>query len=477
MGKFPPTHAGLAAMLQASGITLSDEQLAQLWRYHQLLHERTDDGDLTRLRAFDTMVSLHYVDCLLVAQKLAGRLPSPLLDIGSGAGLPGVPLKIGSPSTTVICNEMRAKRIAFIDEAIQTCGLQGISTWHATLGHHFDDAVGGVFTRAFEKIPVTLTRVRRMVQPGGLAIFMKGPNCDDEIAEAQASFASTWRLRDDLAYDIPFTTHRRRLVTFERLADPTEVGRRKTRRIESGSNDAMRTWRDLLTGKGIRKHGLALVAGSKLVPEVLRDFEHLCVELLVPLGTEHVVAEASADLPVALLAPDLFRELDQFGTKGPLVVVRAPQPRPWPGTLQGATLAVPFQDPENVGAVLRSAAALGVREVVLTREAASPFHPKAVRAGGLAAWRLNLWSGASLAEVAAALPAEQLVALSAEGTPLQKFVFPDDFLLLPGVEGPGLPADLRAQSVAIGMADGSESLNGPVAVAIALYRWGSQSAE
>ncbi len=471
MGKYPPTQAGLAAMLQASGITLSDAQLGQLWQYHQLLHARNDDGDLTRLRAFDTMVSLHYVDCLLVAQKLAGRLPSPLLDIGSGAGLPGIPLKIGSPATTVICNEMRAKRIAFIDESIQTCGLQGISTWHATLGHHFDDAVGGVITRAFEKIPVTLTRVRRMVQPGGLAIFMKGPNCDDEIAEAQRAFGTSWALRDDLAYDIPFTTHRRRLVTFERLRDPTEVQRRKTRHIESGSNDAMRTWRDLLTGKGIRKHGLAIVAGSKLVPEVLRDYGHVCVELLVPLGTEHVIPEAAEELPVALLAPELFRELDQFGTKGPLVVVRAPPPRPWPGTLLGATLAVPFQDPENVGAVLRSAAALGVREV------ASPYHPKAVRSGGLAAWRLNLWSSAGVAEVAAAVPSEQLVALSAEGTALQHFVFPDDFLLLPGLEGPGLPADLRAQAVSIGMADGNESLNGPVAVAVALFRWGSQESE
>jgi 16S rRNA (guanine527-N7)-methyltransferase len=318
---------------------------------------------------------------------------------------------------------------------------------------------------------VTLQRVRKMVPPGGLCVFMKGPNCDAEIAEARATLGSMWQLEDDFAYDIPMTSHHRRLVVFRRLEDPREVQRRRSRPIEAASNPSFKVWQDLLSGRGVRKHGLALVAGSKLVPEVLRDFGHLCVELLVAQGTEHVPAEAEADLAVAVLAPALHQQLDVHGTRGPLVVVRAPAIAPWLGVPQGAVLAVPFQDPENVGAVLRSAAALGVNEAILLREAASPLHPKAVRAGGLAALRMTLWQGPSLAEFAAAVPPQQLVALSAEGTPLPQFRYPEAFVLLPGVEGQGLPAGLRAHSVSIPMADGCESLNGATAAALALYAW------
>lgn len=475
MSKFAPSQSNLQKMLQSSDLSLPDEAVRQLWAYHQLLHLRNDDGDLTRLRAFDTMVSLHYVDCLLVAKKIGAQLPSPLLDIGSGAGLPGIPLKIALPQVEVVCCEMRARRIAFIDEAIAHCGLKGARTWHQTLGSGFTDKVGGIITRAFEKIPVTLQRVAQMVPPGGVAVFMKGPNCDEEIADANRSLSRSWRLRSDEAYDIPMTTHRRRLVVYVRLDDPLELVRRRSREIDAERNDAFRVWSDLLTGKGVRKHGLALIAGSKLVPEVLRDYPHLCVELLVPKGTDRVPTEAAADLPVAVLAPSLHKALDVSGTAGPLVVVRADAPRPWAGLPTDAVLAVPFQDPENVGAVLRSAAALGVQDVVLLRDAASPFHPKALRAGGLAALKLTLWQGGSLSELAAGLGPERIVALSAEGTPLPAFNFPaDGFVLVPGIEGPGLPQELRAAAVAIPMSEGTESLNGATAAALALYEWSTR---
>jgi 16S rRNA (guanine527-N7)-methyltransferase len=271
------------------------------------------------------------------------------------------------------------------------------------------------------------------------------------------------------------TTHRRRLVVYRRLDDPLELVRRRSRDIDAERNDSFRQWSELLTGKGVRKHGQAIVAGSKLVPEVLRDYPHLCVELLVARGTDRVPAEAPPELPVAVLAPALLKALDVSGTGGPLVVVRAEAPRPWSGLPSDAVLAVPFQDPENVGAVLRSAAAMGVQEVILLKDAASPFHPKALRAGGLAALRLTLWQAGSLSDLAAGLGPERVVALSAEGTPLPSFSFPPEgFVLVPGVEGPGLPSELRSGSVAIPMSEGTESLNGATAAALALYEWSTR---
>ena len=95
---------------------------------------------------------------------------------------------------------------------------------------------------------------------------------------------------------------------------------------------------------------------------------------------------------------------------------------------------VPFQDPENVGAVVRSAAAFGAAQVILLAESAHPFHPKALRASGGAALAVILREGPSLSEIPDELP---ILSLSAEGTPLQEAEFPPAFGLLAGMEGPG----------------------------------------
>ena len=462
-------------MLAASGVAIDGPKLDQLWRYHQLLRERNDDGDLTRLRAFATMVSLHYADCLLAAHHCADLVPSVVMDIGSGAGFPGIPLQIVRPDVQVVLCEMRARRVQFLQDAVTTLGLRS-SVLHRTLNRHSQVECGGVISRAFEKIAVTLQRVAAIVPTDGVAIFLKGPNCPPEIAEASSLLARGWRLERDAQYPIPLTTHRRHLVVFRRLHDAQEVHSRRPRTIEAPTNADFRKFTELLTGRGIRKHGLALLSGAKLVAEALADFPHHCAELLVTTAMDRLPAEAAADLPVTVLAPALHRDLDVSGTGGPLLVIKAPTPAPAPADLQGVALAVPFQDPENVGAVLRSATAFGVQDVILLKEAASPFHPKALRAGGLAALRMRLWRAGSIEEFAALLPADRLVALSAEGTPLPHFEFPEHFVLLAGMEGPGLPEALRVHAVAIPMADGCESLNGATAAAIALYEWATRAA-
>lgn len=476
MTRFAPTQDGLKQMLQASKIELPEAQLRQLWTFHQLLRERNDDGDLTRLRAFESMVTLHYVDCLFVAQKLGHKLPSPILDIGSGAGFPGIPLKIALPELQVILGEGRVRRIQFMNDAIELLGLAGIQTWHGKVWSQFPLPVQGTISRALERIPVTLQRTRHFVPPGGLCVFMKGPNCDDEIAEAKAALGNAFALEDDIAYRLPMSTHDRRLVTFRRLDDPTETQRRRTRAIDSDANEGFRTLKSLLEPRGVKKDGTCLIAGKKLVPEVLRDFPHRCVELIVPRTLEHVPDDVPPDLAVTALAPGLFNQLDVSGTGAPIVRVRVGDMPTWTGEVSGCVLAIPFQDPENVGAVLRTAAAFGVTDVVLTKEAASPWSFKALRAGGTAALRLNLWRAGTVAELAAQNGA-QLVTLSADGAPIDSVELPANFVLLPGVEGPGLPAELRPTALAIPMAGGTESLNAATATAIALYTWYAKSGE
>ena len=145
--------------------------------------------------------------------------------------------------------------------------------------------------------------------------------------------------------------------------------------------------------------------------------------------------------------------------------------RPTDRAPDGCSLLVPFQDPENVGAVIRTAAALAVDRIIMLSESANPFHPKAVRASAGTVLSAPLLQGPALAELPPHLP---VVTLSASGRPIDQSPFPESCFLLPGMEGPGLPPQWRVNAVAIPMAPGVESLNAAVATAIALYEWRQQ---
>ena len=134
----------------------------------------------------------------------------------------------------------------------------------------------------------------------------------------------------------------------------------------------------------------------------------------------------------------------------------------------GCSLLIPFQDPENVGAVIRCAAAFDVQRIIVLSESANPFHPKAIRTSAGAVFSARLFEGPSLDMLSQDLP---VIALSSSGRPLAGMRFPESFYLLTGMEGPGLPPRLQADAVAIPMAAGVESLNAAVATAIALYEW------
>lgn len=245
-------------------------------------------------------------------------------------------------------------------------------------------------------------------------------------------------------------------------------GRCRERVVESPSNEAFKTLRQTLTGKGIRKEGKAVLAGPKFIAEVVDRRRDHCLAWITDARD---TGTPPAGLECWRLARPLFDEIDVAGTGGPLLLVRVPEfaawdaSAPWP---DGCTLFVPFQNPDNVGAVIRSAAAFGVRRVVLLEEAAHPFHPKAIRAAGPAVFQVELMTGPSIRELRSRdVP---LYSLSGEGSPLGEAVFPARFGLVPGVEGPGLPEELRGQHcLSIPMAPGVESLNATVATAVALY--------
>ncbi len=209
-----PGPDALESILKRCGIVLDAGQVERLWRYHRMLRQANAELNLTRIHNFENMVLKHYVDSLLVLRYV--DLPDPLIDMGSGPGLPGIPLKIARPGVRMILAEPRGARVAFLRDVCERLGLLGIEVYSRKLGPDFPETAGGVISRAVGPIPETLDRVGPWMTGGGKVIFMKGPRCDPEVAEAVSSRGELFRLAANHAYVIPGTTHDRRLVVFER---------------------------------------------------------------------------------------------------------------------------------------------------------------------------------------------------------------------------------------------------------------------
>ena len=445
-----------------------------MWRYHQLLRRHDAELNLTRIHNFENMVIKLYADAMLPA--LQAPLPSPLMDLGSGPGMPGIPLKIFRPDLDVRLAESRRPRIAFLKMVVAELALSGINVIERGIAADYDQPVAGVITRAVEPIADTLARVTGCLEKNGMVIFMKGPHCDAEIEAATGRFEDDYTLSDDIAYQIPQSPHRRRLVCYRRKSVRTAAAnppppRHRIHILESEANAVFKNLKKLLGGRGIKKQRKALVCGARLIADAIAKHPDRCLAWITSGERQPPPEAAPAHMNWLQMAPPLYQALDLFGTRGPILEYQVPDLPVWDPAAQresGCSLLIPFQDPENVGAVIRSAAAFGVDRIILLAESAHPFHPKAIRASAGAVLSATLSQGPALA----ALPDDlAVIALAAPGKPLAETPFPDAFCLLAGMEGPGLPSRWQRHAVAIPMVGDVESLNAAVATSIALYEW------
>ena len=470
-----PDAAQLSRVLRAAGISLSPAQGTQLWKYHHLLRQYNKELNLTRVHNFHVMVRKLYIDSIIPGQII--DLPSPLMDLGSGAGMPGIPLKIANPKLEVILAESRRNRIEFLETVLEQLRLKKISILGRSVSAFTEVPVKGVITRAVGSIGKTLEIITGSLARGGLAIFMKGPQCTEEIEEAVDRFGDRFRLIGDHHYRLPNSSDERRLVLFERMDSPTWARRAElteeklVRIIESENNETFRNLKKLLTSRGIRKQLRALIFGQKQVSETLARHPEKCVAWISRADRNPPPDGSPRQLMWYQLAPSLYDTLDLFGTSYPIVLVKIDEVPAWSpseGLPQGCTLFVPFQDPENVGAAIRSAVAFGASAIILLAEAANPYHPKSVRASGGSVFRARLLEGPSIQDLPEDLP---IVPLSMDGKRISDFKFPAKFGLLPGIEGPGLPDRFRKAAVSIPISRDVESLNAVAATAIALFEW------
>ncbi len=179
--------AVLRAGLSALGLSLSDAQVRQLLDYQSLIGKWNKVYNLTAVRDPAEMLTHHLLDSLAAVAPLQrhvqgrGLAAASLLDVGSGAGLPGVVLAICCPTLAVTCVDTVGKKAAFIKQAALAMGLGNLTGLHArveTLTQPFDV----ICSRAFASLADFTSWSRAALAPGGVWMALKGKHPAEELA-------------------------------------------------------------------------------------------------------------------------------------------------------------------------------------------------------------------------------------------------------------------------------------------------------
>jgi 16S rRNA (guanine527-N7)-methyltransferase len=201
----PPLRRGLLAL----GVGLSDQQVEGLERYLALLEKWNRVYNLTAIREPERMVTHHLLDSLAILPHVRGPR---VLDVGSGAGLPGIPLAIAAPELAVTLLDSSHKKAAFLQQAVAELQLANATVVTARVESWPTDArYDTIVSRAFADLGEFVSAAARLLAPGGIAAAMKGVHPRDEIERLPAGF----RVRQILKLGVPLLDAERHLVLVE----------------------------------------------------------------------------------------------------------------------------------------------------------------------------------------------------------------------------------------------------------------------
>lgn len=177
-------------ILEQWQIPFSVKQLEQLTIYYEMLVDKNKVMNLTAITEFDDVLQKHFLDSIAVARyvDLTGNLS--VIDLGTGAGFPGMPLKIMFPNLKMTLADSLNKRILFLDEVIDALGLDGITTVH---GRAEDLAVNGNYREQFDycvsRAVANLSTLSEYCLPfvklGGSFISYKSGEIEEELSAAK----------------------------------------------------------------------------------------------------------------------------------------------------------------------------------------------------------------------------------------------------------------------------------------------------
>lgn len=205
-------------------IGLSKEQSSQFESYFNLLIEWNEKINLTAITEERDVVTKHFIDSVMCLESGVFSDGTRVIDVGTGAGFPGIPLKVAKPTLDVTLLDSLAKRLNFLGEVIDTLGLDNVTTVHAraedggrveSLREKFDVAV----SRAVANLSTLSELCLPFVKVGGCFVSMKGPGVEEELTNATKAISLLGgKVEKVIPYEIPTTDLSHNLVVIRKIS-------------------------------------------------------------------------------------------------------------------------------------------------------------------------------------------------------------------------------------------------------------------
>ena len=202
------------------GVEVNERALERYRIYFEYLEERNKVMNLTAISGTEDVARLHFLDCaaLLGMYDLKGKR---LIDVGTGAGFPGLPLKIAEPSLELTLLDSLNKRVDFLRETCERLGFEDVNCIHARAEEapaEFRGAYDVAVSRAVARLNTLCELCLPFLKVGGVFVAMKGPDCSQEVSEAGSAMQLLGaELRETVIYNVPGTDISHGAVIIEKV--------------------------------------------------------------------------------------------------------------------------------------------------------------------------------------------------------------------------------------------------------------------
>lgn len=204
------------------GIKLSKEQTVKFFYYMNLLLEWNEKINLTAIVEEKDVIVKHFVDSLTISKYIP--VGASLIDVGTGAGFPGIPLGITRNDLKIVLLDSLQKRINFLDVVIKELGLKNIKTVHARVeefgkSNKYRENFDLATSRAVANLSTLSEYLLPLVKEGGMAICMKGSVIDEELNNSKNAIdVLGGKINDVFSFCLPKTDIKRNIVVIDKVS-------------------------------------------------------------------------------------------------------------------------------------------------------------------------------------------------------------------------------------------------------------------